>query len=81
MPESTAFIPNFTKGLQFSLRLVDPMIAYAMYNYHQFFPAQFICPYRIIGDSRPPFRSPTHNLHILRLFFAVIVLYLSRIIM
>ena len=81
MPESTAFIPNFPKGLQFSLSLVDSVNPLPLQYYHQFFPAQFICPFRMIGDSWPPFRSPTHNLHILRLFFAVIVLYLSRIIM
>lgn len=46
--------------LELPLSLVDPMIAYAVYNYHQFFPAQFICPYRIVGDSWPPFRLSPH---------------------
>lgn len=48
--------------LELPLRLVDPMIAYAVYNYHQFFPAQFICPHRIVGDSWPPFRPSPHLL-------------------
>ena len=54
-PRGSAPVALRPQKLELPLRLVDPMIAYAVYNYHQFFPAQFICPYRIVGDSWPPF--------------------------
>lgn len=53
--------------LELPLSLVDPMIAYAVYNYHQFFPAQFICPYRIVG-------RPSALLPIIRLLIMFIIL-------